>query len=140
MKKLVLLGMVLLYTALVACGQDTVLQPGAVGTLLIQKLDSDGKSPGALEREEPSHMTGTRYILPFGGGELELFAYSNEDEAARDLQGVDELGTSVNGVSFDFGQPPHFFMRDHVIVLYVGSDTGVLSMLERLCGPQIRGM
>lgn len=35
--------------------------------------------------------------------------------------------------------PPHFFRGNRLIVLYVGSDEGVIGPLQRLLGPQFAG-
>lgn len=35
--------------------------------------------------------------------------------------------------------PPHFFRGNRLIVLYVGTDTGVITPLQRLLGPQFAG-
>jgi hypothetical protein len=38
-----------------------------------------------------------------------------------------------------FTSPPHFFRGNRLIVLYLGTDAGVIAPLQRLLGPQFAG-
>lgn len=129
----------MLLLAMIGAGSGNKYAPQGVARLLSQHLEHEGRRPGALERAEDTMLKGTRYILPFSGGELQLFAYPDPDAAARDLLLVEEDGSAVDGIQISWEQQPHFFLRDNVIVLYEGEKTEVLSLLERLCGAQIRG-
>lgn len=113
--------------------------PEPVAGMLSQRLDLMDKKPGVLERAEDSILKGDRYLLSFSGGQLQLYTYRTGDKAAQDLLNVNEDGFQIGGACVDWVDAPHFFLRDNVIVLYVGRDTAVLDMLERTCGPQIRG-
>lgn len=136
---LIVLAVVLACAAGIAAAGSTQADPGPVAKLLSGQLERINKQPGALERQGESPLKGERYVLPFSGGQLQLYAYRSQDEASRDLLCVDESGFQIGGTSMDWEDCPHYYLRDSVIVLYVGSDAKVLDMLERLCGPQIRG-
>ena len=138
-KLLILLAACLLCMAGIAAADADQADPGAVSSLLSQRLEHMNLKPQPLEKGENSALKGERYVMAFSGGTLELFAYRDEDGAARDLLTVDESGLLVAQAAVDWGGDPHFFLRDNVIVLYVGENSKVLDMLERLCGPQIRG-
>lgn len=132
MRRVAMTVAAVLLCILAACTDRQEPVPGTVGELLTQKMDSEGLRPGVIERAEPFLLEGERYILPFSGGDLDLFAYADSDEAAQGLQLLDY-------VAVDWADTPHFFMRDHVIILYVGDDGEVLDLMERLCGPQLLG-
>lgn len=138
-KKLLILAAVLCLCAGAGAAYFRPADPAAVSGLLSQRLELMGLSPGPLERQGSAALKGARYVLPFTGGELELYAYRNQDSAARELLQIDESGCWVGEVYAGWTACPHFFLRDNVIVLYQGEDPGILDMLERLCGAQIRG-
>jgi len=142
MKKLAVLGILvmMLFTGTGMVSKQEVPLPGGVGSLLCQKLESEGKNPGALLREEAFLLGGGRYILPFEGGELELFAYSDCDQAARELLEMNRDELIANNAADNWSQSSRFFLRDNVIVLYAGEDQAVLQLLEQLCGPRVRAV
>lgn len=142
MKKrfLIVLAAVLVCAAGLAAASSGGADPKPVDGLLSQRLETLDMRPGVLEKKDADiSLAGERYVLPFSGGELELYSYWDQDAAARDLLTVSEDGRQVGEHYVVWSRTPHFFLRDNVIVLYVGEDGVVLDMLERLCGPQIRG-
>lgn len=141
MKKGILFAVILTLTCvagLAGAGREPEV-PAPVATRLSQNLEMLEKKPGVLEKSQSPVLGGVRYLLPFSGGELQLYTYRTADEAARDLRNVSGDGFQVGEVYVDWTDAPHFFLRDNVVVLYVGEDLEVLDMLERLCGAQIRG-
>ena len=142
MKKLVVLGVLatMLLTGTGMVEHQEIPRPGGVGVLLSQKLESEGKRPGALLREEEFLLGGGRYILPFEGGELELFAYPDCDRAEQELLEMNRDALIENNTADNWNQNSRFFLRDNVIVLYAGEDQGVLKVLEQLCGPRVRAV
>jgi len=142
MKKLAVLGilMMVLVTGTGMMHKQEIPRPGGVGALLSQKLESEGKHPGALLREEEFLLGGGRYILPFDGGELELFAYPDCDQAAQELLEMNRDALVENNDADNWNQDSRFFLRDNVIVLYAGADQTVLRLLEQLCGPRVRAV
>ena len=40
----------------------------------------------------------------------------------------------------DWVAPPHFFLKGRVVVIYVGSDTGIVSLLTNVLGSQFAGI
>lgn len=141
MKKILslLLAAVLVCAAVAASAQASRGDPMEVSKMLSQRLESMNLNPQPLENKENLALKGDRYVLSFSGGELQLFAYRDGDAAAKDLQTVSADGRQLGELTINWAQSPHFFLRDNVIVLYLGENAPVLDMLERLCGPQIRG-
>ncbi len=90
-------------------------------------------------------------LLRISGGDLtapaDLQSFSYDD---RDLgtDGMAAAQADVNQIQPDgqprtarvtWSGPPHFFHKDRVIVLYVGSDPQLLGELQVLLGPQFAG-
>jgi hypothetical protein len=73
------------------------------------------------------------------GGSIQVFEYSNQDEAEATAQLISRDGGSVRTCSFFWVAAPHFYKKATLIVLYVGDDTKVIAALEELFGPQFAG-
>ncbi len=77
--------------------------------------------------------------------ELQSFNYDDTDlrtdglkAAAEDAAQIEPDGNPKT-MRISWIAPPHFFRKERVIVLYVGSDSTVLALLTELLGPQFAG-
>jgi hypothetical protein len=78
-------------------------------------------------------------IIKVNGADGQVFEYESveamENEAAQVAPDGGSIGTSM----VTWMDTPHFYKAGHIIVLYVGSDESVLSLLENALGPQFAG-
>jgi len=71
--------------------------------------------------------------------DVQLFEYSSPSAASADAHQIRADGSGNAVVIVDWVAPPHFFLKGRVMVLYVGSDPAVLSLLQSLLGLQFAG-
>ena len=95
------------------------------------------------------HPKGT--VLRASGGplqqaaELQAFNYDDTDLRANGLQVAADDASQVDRdgnprtMRISWIAPPHFFRRERVIVIYLGSDANMLALLTELLGPQFAG-
>ncbi|HEX9037626.1 MAG TPA: hypothetical protein VF808_11615 [Ktedonobacterales bacterium] len=92
---------------------------------------------------------GADHRLTVNGANVDVFEYWTFIGASLDAarisrdgstfnQGIGPLGGSA--VTVDFVAPPHWFHSGRVIVLYVGYDRSVMTLLGATLGPQIAGL
>ncbi len=90
----------------------------------------------------PSFLAGG-HILTVNGHRVEAYVYESAQEARSAAVGISPDGSSIRedgrATHIEWVDAPHFFNAGRLIVLYVGRDTGVLSRLVRILGPQIAG-
>ena len=72
-------------------------------------------------------------VLNAYGEDIQVFEYDSRDDALAD---VDKSGLTPDG---QFLARAHFYQTGNLIVLYVGSNSDITTMLENLLGPQIAG-
>lgn len=73
------------------------------------------------------------------GENIQVFEYS--DEAAADVEAslVSPDGSSIGTSIASWIAPPHFHKAGKIIILYVGENREVISLLETVLGPQFAG-
>ncbi len=118
-----------------------------------ERLHQDGFTVERLSEAAQPYLRVFGARLRLSGGsltqpvEFQSYSYADPALAADDAARV-QHDTSVRwtepdgrgrGMSVAWVAPPHFFHRDGVLVLYVGSDEALLALLTRLLGPQFAG-
>jgi hypothetical protein len=71
--------------------------------------------------------------------DVQLFEYGSAAAALADAHQIRSDGSGTATTTVDWVAPPHFFLKGRVMVLYVGNDPAVLSLLQSLLGPQFAG-
>ena len=117
---------------------------------LVDNLRADGYSVDPVGDVQQPFLRARGTRLRIGGNDLsaaaEVQSYNYDD---RDL-GTDGLAAAQadaaqiqpdgpKTVSVAWSGPPHFFHKERVIVIYVGSDAPILRELSKLLGPQFAG-
>ena len=73
------------------------------------------------------------------GEEIQVFEFASADEADTVALTVSADGSSVGTSVINWVAPPHFYKAGQLIVIYVGSDSGVIGALQEAMGPQFAG-
>ncbi len=89
-------------------------------------------------------LDGTRSLIKFSNGSVQLFTYETAKSAAEDISRLSDEGLSYenkNGLGsyISWVGTPHFYIKDNVIVLYVGPSNNILAILSSICGAQVKG-
>ncbi len=78
-------------------------------------------------------------MLTVNGEGVQAFEFASEVEAEAIAETVSKDGGSVGTSSIFWVAPPHFFKAGRLIVIYVGSDIGVINRLQEIMGSQFAG-
>lgn len=71
--------------------------------------------------------------------DVQFFEYASAADAQADAHRIRADGRGTATTQVDWVAPPHFFLKGRVLVIYVGSDPAVISLLRNLLGPQFAG-
>jgi hypothetical protein len=71
--------------------------------------------------------------------DLQLFEYASASAASADAHQIRADGSGTATAIVDWVAPPHFYIKGRVLVIFVGSDPPVLSLLQSLLGAQFAG-
>jgi len=78
-------------------------------------------------------------ILGVNGADVQVFEYESKEAMESEASQVAPDGGSVGTSMMMWMDTPHFYKSGRVMVLYVGSDETVLSLLEQVLGLQFAG-
>ncbi len=73
------------------------------------------------------------------GEDLQVFEFASEVEADAVAETVSADASSVGTSMIFWVAPPHFYKAGRLIVIYVGSDSGVINILQEIMGSQFAG-
>lgn len=71
--------------------------------------------------------------------DLQLFEYHDASAASADAKRISSDGSGTAATKISWVAPPHFFLKGRVMVLYVGNDPAVVSLLRGVLGAQFAG-
>jgi hypothetical protein len=110
---------------------------------LVDNLRARGLTVIPLESVVQPFLRGDGTVLAVSGAgvtstQLQSFEYESAQAAAADAATLTpECNPRMTSIMW-MG-PPHFYRAGRVLVIYVGSDTGMTGLLTELLGPQVCG-
>lgn len=122
------------------CAAESPVAPRAVTSVdaLAAVLRAEGASvvvEGSVPRESYPFFTIVGVQLSVIGQGVTAFAYPTTAEAAATAASISKDGSTVGTSNILWVAPPRLYRKDAVIVLYVGTESGVISLLDRALGP-----
>ena len=78
-------------------------------------------------------------ILTIDGADVQVFEYTTEKTAEDEALQVAPDGSSIGKHLVNWVAPPHFYKKNKLIALYVGSDVKLINILEKVLGKQFAG-
>lgn len=78
-------------------------------------------------------------IVQVNGADVQVFEYGDEASAQADADTIDPEGSAIGTSMVTWIAPPHFYKSGALIVLYVGTDGEIMSLLESVLGDQFAG-
>ena len=98
---------------------------------------------GTISQPFLSPQSGTAVRLSGGPlttpADAQLFEYRSASAAGADANQIRRDGSGTATTQISWIAPPHFFLKGRVLVLYVGSDAAVVSLLNSVLGTQFAG-
>jgi hypothetical protein len=78
-------------------------------------------------------------IIKVNGADVQVFEYESSEAMELESSQIAPDGSSSATTMITWIDTPHFYKAGKIIVLYTGSDTTVLDLLEDALGPQFAG-
>jgi len=81
----------------------------------------------------------TGQMIQVDGEDVQVFEFPDEATAESVTSQISPDGSSTGTTMITWIAPPHFYHSGKVIVLYVGENEDILTLLEMVLGPQVAG-
>lgn len=128
--------------SILACEETTgrpTTVPGAAGpetSQLILALRDLGATAEVIDivPQGSGLLSAPATRVQLNGATVFVFEFPGVAEADAEARRVPDILAVTRWIS-----APHFFRGNRLIVLYVGTDAGVIGLLQRLLGPQFAG-
>ena len=78
-------------------------------------------------------------ILHVNGQDIQVFEFESPSSRESHEQEISADGMSVGQTLIQWIDPPHFFAKGKILVLYVGKEGPLLQQLEQAMGKQVAG-
>ena len=106
---------------------------------LIDSLRAAGATVEPVEAVEQPFFSVPGQVIRVNSADVQVFEYADQAAADEDMTRIGPDGSIIGTVSILWAAPPHFYRAERLIVLYVGNDPAVISVLETVLGPQVAG-
>jgi len=138
----VFLFLVLFASVMIGCrnGATATSAPGVEDwASLMAALQAAGATVDVGDSVIQDFFTPEGHILTVNGADIQVFEYADaavmESEATQVAPDGGSIGTSM----VTWMDAPHFYKTGRLIVLYIGSDTAILDLLDNVIGTQFAG-
>lgn len=101
-------------------------------------MSSLGPASDAGEITQP-FLTPRGRIIVVKSAAIQVYEYDSKEVAEEEISKIDPCGTSAGTVMLSWVELPHFFHKNTLVALYVGSDESVLTALKEVFGEQFAG-
>jgi len=71
--------------------------------------------------------------------DVQVFQYRDRSQADAKAATISPDGRTIGNAKVHWIEPPHFYKKGRLLVLYVGTTEGVLQVLAAALGPQFAG-
>lgn len=106
---------------------------------LIDNLRAAGATVEPAGEIEQVFFSVRGQIIRINGADVQVFEYPDAAASDADAALVAPDGGSVGTTMITWVEAPHFYKTGKLIVLYVGTDSSVTSLLDSVIGPQFAG-
>lgn len=106
---------------------------------LTTALQDAGASVEETDQVMQPFFTPEGSILKVNEADVQVFEYESAEAMEEQASQVSPEGGSIGTSMVSWMDTPHFYKAGKIIVLYVGSDEAILSLLANALGPQFAG-
>jgi hypothetical protein len=106
----------------------------------ISALESSGATVEMGKSISQAFFSPEGRIIKVNGADVQAFEYESAEAMEKEASQVAPDGGSIGTSMVTWIDTPHFYKAGRIIVLYVGGDQTILSLLENMLGPQFAGV
>jgi hypothetical protein len=94
---------------------------------------------GRESREAFPFLSPRAARLSIAGEDVHVFEYATADRAAEEASRIPPAGSPIGSHQIAWIDPPRFYRKDQLIVLYIGTNLDVVRALDEVLGQPFAG-
>jgi hypothetical protein len=106
---------------------------------LLSSLRATGASITEAEELTQPFLSVKAKIIILNGSRIQVFEYENSGAMEAESKNVSSDGTTVNLSSISWISTPHFYRNGRLMVIYIGDDKAITTLLANTLGMQFAG-
>lgn len=106
---------------------------------LVGALQAAGVTVEPGEAVEQPFFSVPGQVIELNDQDVQVYVYESADALEAEAAQVSEDGSSIGTTMVNWEEAPHFFKSGRVLVLYLGDDLNILSILDSILGRQFAG-
>ena len=135
---------VLFASVMSSCGNGATASPAAAPLVedqagLVAALQAAGATVEVGDSVLQDFFSPEGHSIKINGQDVQVFEYESAEAMEVEASLVAPDGGSVGTSMMMWMDAPHFYKTGRVLVIYIGSDAAVISLLENVIGPQFAG-
>ena len=109
-------------------------------TDFIAALEAQGASVEQIDTiSQPFFAVDAEVLVVNESAKIQVYAYADMDTAMQEAALVDANGSAIGTSMVSWMMPPHFYQSGNLIVIYLGTDTDMMILLEGILDSQFAG-
>lgn len=142
MKRVIVLALAvgIFSTAMGGCAPVATVAPGSgMGGygILVDALRAAGADVEPVREIRQPFLSVPGKVISVNGVEIQVFEYEDEAAMRAEAATIAADGSSVGTTMITWAEPPHFFAKGSLIVLYVGAGSELVQLLVDILGEPI---
>jgi hypothetical protein len=140
-----MLVIILIFTYIL-CGCGDAVTASPISTSVVEDqasflvaLQTAGATSNIGDSVVQDFFTPQGQIISVNGADVQIFEYESAEAMESEAAQVAPDGGSIGTSMVTWMDAPHFYKTGRIIILYVGSNTAILDLLENVIGPQFAG-
>jgi len=130
----------ILSSGISACAPVPTVEPGSgmdSFSVLVDALRAAGLDVEEVREIRQPFLSVPGRVISVNGVEIQVFEYEDEAAMRAEAATIAADGSSVGTTMITWAEPPHFFAKGGLIVLYVGAGSELLQLLVDILGEPI---
>ena len=136
-----IIGLLILATACTGISSENRSVDENVETFdqLVDELRTNGMVVESVGTVSQPFFSPEGQVISIDSQEVQVFEFTTVNDAESAAETISPNGSSIGTSMVAWVSTPHFYSTGKFVVLYVGEEESVISVLEDVLGPQIAG-
>lgn len=99
-------------------------------------MEAEGHKVEIMSKEK-DFFDSPKYEVKIGDAKVLAYDYEEMTTLEKDMSGITENGAMISGTKVMWEKTPHYYKKGELLVIYDGTDTAVITALDKVLGSEL---